>query len=233
MKKDQPRNRNRRQGWNPALDSILKAGAAGGPSRLRKAIQRIREREPKMAIGRILKRTAELGLTSWKTPWSTEQKAFVLDHAREFSAAEIARRLGRTPHAVEHLLSCSRQSAKLQEGFTQSDLAQALRVSPRKVRRWVRVGWLNVHEGRVKERSLQGFLRGHSDEIDSEKLEPDLRAWLQGLGLKEGARHSRQWSGQRQHAVRVFLCGGCGRKVCGNAFYRHLRACRKVTHASN
>ena len=186
-----------------------------------------------MAIGGILKRTAELGLTSWKTPWSTEQKAFVLDHAREFSAAEIARRLGRTRHAVEHLLSRSRQSAKLQEGFTQSDLAQALRVSPRKVRRWVRVGCLNVHEGRVKERSLQGFLRGHSDEIDSEKLEPDLRAWLQGLGLKEGARHSRQWSGQRQHAVRVFVCGGCGRKVCGNAFYRHLRACRKVAHASN
>src|SRR5437762_7428541 len=122
---------------------------------------------------------------------------------------------------------------KLQEGFTQSDLAQALRVSPRKVRRWVRVGWLNVHEGRVKERSLQGFLREHSDEIDSERLEPDLQAWLQGLGLKEGARHSRQWSGQRQHAVRVFVCGGCGRKVCGNAFYRHLRACRKVTHASN
>jgi hypothetical protein len=56
--------------WSPELDEILKAGAAGGPSKLRRAIEKIRQLGPELSRRRILKRTAELNLTSWKSPWA-------------------------------------------------------------------------------------------------------------------------------------------------------------------
>ena len=220
---DQRRSAN----WRPALDAILKSGAAGGPSRLHKSIQRIREQDPELSVKKILKRTAELRLTSWKSPWTEEEKTYVLDHAREFSVADIARHLGRTAGAVYQLLWRNGESAKFQDGYTQRELAEALHVSPRKVRRWVRLGWLMLYQGRVKDRSLKRFLEGHSDEIDTRQLESDLRLWLRDLGLREGATHSRRWFGERKHSLKVCVCGRCGRKVHGNVFMRHLKACIK------
>jgi hypothetical protein len=211
--------------WNAALDAILKSGAASGPSRLQRAIQRIKQMEPHLSVKRILKRTAELHLTSWKNPWSSEEKAFVLDHAREFSAPEIARRLGRTPLAVYLALCRNGESAKFQDGYTQGELAQVLHVSPRKVRRWVRLRWLTLYQGRVKDRSLQRFFEGHSDEIDVRRLENDLRLWLRDLGLRERVGPSARWLGARQQSLKVHVCERCGRKIHGNAFWRHFKAC--------
>ena len=64
--------------WNPAIDSILRSGAAIGPSRLEKSVRQIRKRDPSLSLRRLMKRTAELGLTSWNTPWSESDKSFVL-----------------------------------------------------------------------------------------------------------------------------------------------------------
>ena len=213
--------------WNPAVDVILKSGAALGPSRLDKSVQQIRKQNPNLSLGRILKRTAELRLTSWKTPWSDGEKTFVLEHAREFPVADIARRLGRTPRAVYLLLSRSGESARFQDGYTQSQLAEALRVSRRKVRQCVRLGWLTLYQGRVKDRSLKRFLEGHSEEVDSRCLESDVRLWLEDLGFREDAAHSLRWFYQRKPSLRVHVCDRCGRKIHGNAFHRHLKACTK------
>jgi len=213
--------------WNPAIDAILKSGAALGPSRLDKSVQQIRKQDPNLSLRRILKRTAELRLTSWKTPWSDREKTFVLEHAREFPVADIARRLGRTPRAVYLLLSRSGESARFQDGYTQSQLAEALRVSRRKVRQWVRLGWLLLYQGRVKDRSLKRFVEGHSEEIDARCLESDVRLWLGDLGFREDAAHSLRWFCQRKQSLRVHVCERCGRKVYGNAFHRHLNACTK------
>jgi AraC-like DNA-binding protein len=212
--------------WNPNLDKILKAGATA-PSKLQRAVQRIREQNPELNLKQILRRTAELGLSSWKNNWTEEEKTFVLDHAREFSVADIARRLGRTPRAVYQLLWRSGESAKFQDGYTQCQLAQELHVSPRKVRQWVRLGWLILYQGRVKDRSLQRFLDEHSGEVDTTRLDRDLLVWLRELGLREGATHTRRWLSTRQQSLKEHVCGRCGRKVHGNAFHRHTRACAK------
>ena len=59
---------------NRAIDAILKSGAALGPSRLDKSIQQIRKQDPNLSLRRLLKRTAELKLTSWKTPGAMRTK---------------------------------------------------------------------------------------------------------------------------------------------------------------
>lgn len=195
------------------------------------AVQRIKAQDPDLNVIQILRRTAELDLSSWKNPWTEEEKSFVLDHAREFSVADIAKRLGRTPGAVYQVLWRSRESAKFQDGYTQGELAQALHVSPRKVRRWVQLGWLILYQGRVKDRSLERFLEGHSDEIDCRRLETDLRLWLRDLGLRENGDHSREWFAQRKQSFKMFVCDRCGRKIYGNAFRRHLNSCVKKSVA--
>ena len=119
----------KRQGkWNPAIDAILKSGAALGPSRLDKSLRQIREQDPNLSLTRLLKRTAELRLTSWKTPWSDEDKSYVLENAREFPVDDLARRLGRTPRAIYLLLLRRGESAKFQDGYTQAQLAEALHI---------------------------------------------------------------------------------------------------------
>jgi hypothetical protein len=212
---------------NRAIDAILKSGAAGGPSRLYKSIQQIREQDPSLSLRRLLKRTAELQLSSWQNPWMDGEKNYVLEHAREFPVADLARRLQRTQSAVYQLLWKYRESAKFQDGYTQKELAEALHVSPRKVRGWVRLGWLTLYQDRIKDRSLVRFLEGHSDEIDAKRLESDVRLWLLDLGFHEDAIHSVRWFRDRKQSMRVHICDRCGRKVHGNAFYRHLKACAK------
>ena len=215
--------------WNPAIDAILKSGAALGPARLNKFIRQIRNKNPNLSLERLMKRTAELKLTSWKTPWSEEDKAYVLENAREFPVTDLARRLGRTPRAVYLLLLRSGESAKYQDGYTQSQLAEALHVSRRKVRDWVRLNWLILYQGRVKDRSLKRFLEGHSDEIDARRIENDVRLWLQDLGFHPTTDHSTVWYTKRKQTLKLHVCDRCGRKIYGNSIHRHRAACRKAS----
>ncbi len=173
------------------LDEILKAGAAGGPSRLRKAIERIRRLDPNLGEGEILKRTAELKLTNWHRPWAPEEKNYILEHAREFSVVEMARNLGRTPQAVYQMLWRNKESARVRDGYTQRDLAQIFHVAPKKVREWVRLGWLTPCQGRIKDRGLNRFLEEHRDAVDAARIDKEYRLWFLDAGLRDnGTRHS-------------------------------------------
>ena len=224
---------NRQGKWSPAIDAILKSGAALGPSRLDKSIRQIRKQDPNLSLTRLLKRTAELRLTNWKTPWSEEEKSYVLENAREFPVNDLARRLGRTPRAIYLLLLRRGESAKFQDGYTQAQLAEALHVSRRKVREWVRLGWLLLYQGRVKDRALKRFLEGHSDEIDARRLESDVRLWLEDLGFYADAAHPAQWFIKRKQSLKLHVCDRCGRKVYGNSIHRHLTACANKAAVTN
>jgi hypothetical protein len=129
---------------NRAIDAILKSGAAGGISRLQQSIEKIREFHPHLSGRTIFRRTAELKLTSWNLPWTEVDKGYLLDHAREFPVADLARRFRRTQNAVYLLLWKNGESGKFQDGYTRRDLAGLVHVSPRKVSRWVRFAYLTV-----------------------------------------------------------------------------------------
>jgi hypothetical protein len=219
--------------WSPELDKILKSGAAGGPSKLQRAIQTVRQLGPQLSERKILKRTAELKLTNWNRPWSATEKAYVLGYARELSVIDIARNLGRTPSAVYQLLSRNGESAKVQDGYTQGDLAQIFHVSPRKVHQWISLGWLTLYHRRIKDRAIDRFLKEHGDEIDASRIDKEFRLWFRDVGLRDHSEHSREWSSTRQQSFKEHICGRCGRKVRGNAFYRHSRACINPVHPSN
>jgi hypothetical protein len=111
---------------------------------------------------------------------------------------------------VYQLLWKSGERAKFQDGYTQRDLAEALHVSPQKVRRWVRLGWLILYQGRVKDRSLKRFLEGHSDEIDPRRLEGDMRLWLEALGFRADSAHPWQWFRDRKQTLKSHVCDRCG-----------------------
>ena len=69
---------------NRAIDAILKSGAAGGLSRLQQSIEKIRELHPHLSGRTILRRTAELKLTSWNLPWTEVTKATCLTMRASF-----------------------------------------------------------------------------------------------------------------------------------------------------
>jgi hypothetical protein len=53
-----------------------------------------------------------------------------------------------------------------------------LHVSPKTVRRWISLAWLQVKQNRIPEESVARLFRQHPDLIAAEVLSPDVREWL-------------------------------------------------------
>ena len=172
-------------GWNPEHDEILKAGAACGPSKLRRAVERIRRLNPQLSERQILRRTTDLNLTNWYRVWTAEEKDFILEHARELSVVEMARTLRRSPQAVAQMLWRNGESRRVQDGYTRQDIAQIFHVSPRKVRKWIRLGWITPCGGRIKDRGLNRFLKEHPEVIDFSRIDKEYRLWFLDVGLED------------------------------------------------
>jgi hypothetical protein len=75
------------------------------------------------------------------------------------------------------------------QGFRLTELAGLLRVSPKKVRRWVAMNWLQERQKRIPEESVAKLCRLHSEVIPVERLSPEAGALLANLGV-----HFRQHS---------------------------------------
>jgi hypothetical protein len=72
------------------------------------------------------------------------------------------------------------------EGFRLTELADILRVSPKKVRRWIAMNWLQERQKRIPIESLAKLCRQHSEVIPVDRLSPDAGALLANLGLHLG-----------------------------------------------
>jgi hypothetical protein len=64
------------------------------------------------------------------------------------------------------------------QGLRVGELASMLHVSPKTVRRWIRLAWLQVKQNRIPEDSVARLVRQHPDLIPIEALSPDVREWL-------------------------------------------------------
>lgn len=64
------------------------------------------------------------------------------------------------------------------QGLRVSELASMLHVSPKTVRRWIGLAWLQVKQNRIPEESVARLVRQHPDLITIEALSPDVREWL-------------------------------------------------------
>jgi len=136
---------------------------------------------PRWAVNR---RAAALGLSRPKDrPWSAEDEAYVEASFHHTSVKTLARKLGRSPTAVQ--LKAKRLGLrKYDEGYTALSLAEALGVDPHWVLARIRSGKLRA-SGRHTERTAQQggdswlitdeavvrFLRDHPYDIDLRKVD--------------------------------------------------------------
>ena len=141
----------------------------------------VRLKVPRWAVNR---RAAALGLSRPKDrPWSAEDEAYVEASFHHTSVKTLARKLGRSPTAVQ--LKAKRLGLrKYDEGYTALSLAEALGVDPHWVMARIRSGKLRAsrrHTERTREQggdswlitdeAVVKFLRDHPYDIDLRKVD--------------------------------------------------------------
>jgi hypothetical protein len=67
--------------------------------------------------------------------------------------------------------------------FTVNSLADLLQVTPRQVRRWKELGWLETKQRRITEDCVGKFLRAHPDRIPFESRPKEDQVFLTDLGF--------------------------------------------------
>lgn len=227
-----------RRTWTPELLEILERGYARGRSGAREGVQEILRRYPALSRPVIWKHASRLGLTQHgknieaknrRGPWSADEDKFLLQFGGEYPARMIGEKLHRSERAVRLRLFLQIGSSRVRDGFTQSELSRDLGVSPATVRRWVKMEWLKLRGRRITDKSFQEFCRAHGSEIDVGEISKEMKLWLteeMGLIRNPDVKVPDKWHAIRKHARRARSCPRCARQIRGNAYYRHVKACR-------
>jgi hypothetical protein len=114
------------------------------------------------------------------------------------------------------------------EGYTAERTAELLGTSVMQVQEWLCAGRLKVLNTFVTDRSFQDFCRQHGQEFNLELMEPGMRKWLvKEYGVSEAAKSPQTVPRSKKHALVTRSCR-CGRKVTGNAYFRHAKVCQVV-----
>ena len=218
--------------WSPELDAIIREGYARGWSGAREAINKIQSLHPKWRSHNVWERAKELGFDQKyvreRPPWSAADDALLLDFAQEQSVKTIARLLHRSEATVRWRFAKLGESSRVGDNYTQEELARDLRVSPRTVRRWEAVGFLERRDGRITHESLEEFCRKHASEINFDALDREMQHWLKDdAGFVPAQKQPKNGNGTLKHLQNVGVCAWCGRKTRGNAHGRHVEACAR------
>ena len=232
-----------RSSWPGSLDDMLKEGYASGWRGKREVIEEILRRCPDLPRHVIWKRASRLGLTQKRQDneaktqhgrWSADEDKLLLQLCGEYPARMIGEKLHRSERAVRLRLLLLAGSSSFRDGYKQLEVSGDLGVSPATVRRWMVLGWLNLRGRRITDRSFRQFCREHGSEINFDNLSKDMKSWLtdeMGLTRDPSAAVPDKWYSIRKHALRTKSCPRCGREIRGNAYYRHIKACRgKAAH---
>jgi len=127
----------------------------------------------------ILSRAAMLGLSACiRRPWTGAEVETLQERLGELSKSEIARHLGRSYYSVKARIASMRLSSRISDGYSQQDVQQLFGVGANRVRLWITRGWLQMYKGRVTEKSLERFLRQHSEEYQLSRVD---ETWFKGM----------------------------------------------------
>jgi transcriptional regulator with XRE-family HTH domain len=223
--------------WTPELNAIILEGYSRGWLGAREAINKIQRSHPKWRSHHVWERAKELGFDQRFVqecpPWSAADDAYLLDFAQEQSVKTIARMLHRSERTVRWRFARLGASCKVQDNYSQEDLARDLRVSPKTVRRWEEAGFLERRDGRITHESLEEFCRNHASEINYDALDREMQRWLrEDAGFVPAQKQPKNGNGTLKHLQKVGVCAWCGRKTCGNAHGRHVKACARKNGSS-
>ena len=169
--------------WLPELDRLLLIGMNQGPAAKQDAIDKVLQLVPELTRGKCWQRIRHLRRIAGRAarearryekakkpvitgpvrrpptrPWTTADDDELLTWAGREPVAKIARRLGRSVHAVRFRLRAHSMSAKVTDGWSLEELRKMLRVSrTHQLRRLIGNGMLRVRDPRVTISSLAAF----------------------------------------------------------------------------
>src|SRR5271166_1172959 len=118
------------------------------------------------------------------------------------------------------------------EGYTWERAADVLGVTVAQVQSSISAGQLRLVDTFVTDRSFEEFCKKHGDRINLTLIDPATAKWLVSeYGVSQSATNGMTVSRVQKHALVIRACH-CGRKIAGNAYFRHVRTCRSVAAAS-
>ena len=128
----------------------------------------------------IISRASALGIARLKKqPWTADEMYELRELAGTCGRRMLAERLGHSEYSVKAALKRLMLSARVNEGYSRSDLVELLGTSPTSIRRWEKMRWLVFGAcGRASEPSVRRFLRMHPDQY---QLSFVNEAWFKGL----------------------------------------------------
>ena len=118
------------------------------------------------------------------------------------------------------------------EGYTWERAADLLGVTVAQIQVWISAGQLRLVDTFVTDRSFEEFCKKHGDRINLTLIDPATAKWLVSeYGVSQSATNGMTVSRVQKHALVIRACH-CGRKIAGNAYFRHVRTCQSVAAAS-
>ena len=118
------------------------------------------------------------------------------------------------------------------EGYTWERAADVLGVTVAQVQSSISAGQLRLVDTFVTDRSFEEFCKKHGDRINLTLIDPATAKWLVSeYGVSQSATNGTTVSRVQKHALVIRACH-CGRKIAGNAYFRHVRTCQSEAAAS-
>jgi hypothetical protein len=113
------------------------------------------------------------------------------------------------------------------DGYSWERAADLLGVTVAQVQTWISTGQLKVVNSFVTDRAFQDFCKQYGHEFNMAFIDPGTRQWLiNEYGVPRPAESGNgSVSRAKKHALVIRVCK-CGRKIAGNAYFRHFKACQ-------
>ena len=138
-------------------------------------------------------------------------------------------RVSLDPSAIERVAAAL---ANGDDAYSWERAANLLGVPVAQVQAWISAGRLRVADTFVTDRSFEEFCKNHGEELKASLIDPPTAKWLVSeYGASEIAANGRVVSPARKHALVIRTCK-CGRKIAGNPYFQHVRACRSAGAAA-
>jgi hypothetical protein len=115
------------------------------------------------------------------------------------------------------------------DAFSWERVADLLGLPLAQVQSLVSDGQLKLADTFVTDRAFEEFCKKHGGEINMALIDPATAKWLVSeYGVSPSATHGSSVSRAQKHALVIRACH-CGRKIAGNAYFRHSRICQTTT----
>lgn len=126
------------------------------------------------------------------------------------------------PAAVERIAAAM---ATKRDAYPWPRAADLLGVAVAQVQSWIADSQLKVLDPFVTDRSFEEFCKKHGAEINTTLIDPATAKWLiEEYGVPAPSADQTVARAQK-HALKVRTCK-CGRKIAGNVYFRHAKACK-------